>query len=1281
MHIGSSNQKFTYNLNGVELQEVSVERDLGIYIDLSLQPSKHCPEAAKRAPPSYTQLEPLSFTNVTATSITVTWPAWNETIDKGHGPILEYRIQIRGPGEDEFFEEPKGGQLSHQFNNLNETTDYEFRVRIIRDHPFGDGPIASEVQTQNTSAREPPSYAQVEPLTFSDVTPTSITVTWPAWNEAIDHGYGPILEYRIQIRGQGEDEFTEVLKGGQLSHQFNDLNETTDYEFRVRIIRDHLFGDGPTSEVQPQNTSAREPPSYAQVEPLTFSDVTPTSITVTWPAWNEAIDHGYGPILEYRIQIRGQGEDEFNEVPKGGQLSHQFNDLNETTDYEFRVRIIRDHPFGDGPTSEVQTQNTSTREPPSYAQVEPLTFSDVTPTSITVTWPAWNEAIDHGYGPILEYRIQIRGQGEDEFTEVPKGGQLSHQFNDLNETTDYEFRVRIIRDHLFGDGPTSELQTQNTSTREPPAYAQAEPLTFSDVTPTSITVTWPAWNEAIDHGYGPILEYRMQIRGQGEDEFTEVPKGGQLSHQFNDLNETTDYEFRVRIIRDHLFGDGPTSEVQTQNTSTREPPSYAQAEPLTFSDVTPTSITVTWPAWNEAIDHGYGPILEYRIQIRGPGEDEFTEEPKGGQLSHQFNDLNETTDYEFRVRIIRDHLFGDGPTSEVQTQNTSTREPPAYAQVEPLTFSDVTPTSITVTWPAWNEAIDHGYGPILEYKIQIRGQGEDEFTEVPKGGQLSHQFNDLNETTDYDFRVRIIRDNPFGDGPTSKVQTQNTSAREPPSYAQVEPLTFSDVTPTSITVTWPAWNEAIDHGYGPILEYRIQIRGQGEEEFTEVPKGGQLSHQFNDLNETTDYEFRVRIIRDHLFGDGPTSEVQTQNTSTREPPSYAQVEPLTFSDVTPTSITVTWPAWNEAIDHGYGPILEYRIQIRGQGEEEFTEVPKGGQLSHQFNDLNETTDYEFRVRIIRDHLFGDGPASEVQTQNTYTNGILRAVNISISPSCGVSIQVLSSAGLQNMTGYKLEYIEENSSVWVVLEFAGTEPNQLDDLLEGGYTYEVRTSVKYGDTYSEPARIHSCIMPCKDPIINFALSSLSRRSGMASMIAEWMHRTLKDPCGVFNQSITIQQLNLDRCTGVSNLMNFKDNFDGVTRYYRKFGIRPNSEYNVTLSAITKTNIFSTSKTIQMVETAPTGSPTRIRFKSKIMRRRLMIFWDKVPCGQRNGEIISYHIKLSRGSASAVVHDTTERMAMYSGFNVGERIEVQVRAVTSAGAGPYSQVIVGTFGSDN
>ncbi|XP_071845847.1 uncharacterized protein [Apostichopus japonicus] len=101
--------------------------------------------------------------------------------------------------------------------------------------------------------------------------------------------------------------------------------------------------------------------------------------------------------------------------------------------------------------------------PPTYAEPEPLSFSGVTTTSITVTWPAWDETVDHGHGPIVEYRIQIRGPGELEFTEIPKGRQLSHQFNDLNENTEYEFRIGIIRDHPFGDGRPSYMQTTRTS--------------------------------------------------------------------------------------------------------------------------------------------------------------------------------------------------------------------------------------------------------------------------------------------------------------------------------------------------------------------------------------------------------------------------------------------------------------------------------------------------------------------------------------------------------------------------------------------------------------------------------------------------------------------------------------------------------------------------------------------------------------------------------------------------------------------------------------------------
>ena len=44
---GNSNPRYPYTLNG-QVTQVSVERDLGVCIDSSLQPSKLCVEAAKR---------------------------------------------------------------------------------------------------------------------------------------------------------------------------------------------------------------------------------------------------------------------------------------------------------------------------------------------------------------------------------------------------------------------------------------------------------------------------------------------------------------------------------------------------------------------------------------------------------------------------------------------------------------------------------------------------------------------------------------------------------------------------------------------------------------------------------------------------------------------------------------------------------------------------------------------------------------------------------------------------------------------------------------------------------------------------------------------------------------------------------------------------------------------------------------------------------------------------------------------------------------------------------
>ena len=48
MHIGNKNPMYSYNLDGENLQEVLIERDLGVFVDSSMKPSKQCIEAAKK---------------------------------------------------------------------------------------------------------------------------------------------------------------------------------------------------------------------------------------------------------------------------------------------------------------------------------------------------------------------------------------------------------------------------------------------------------------------------------------------------------------------------------------------------------------------------------------------------------------------------------------------------------------------------------------------------------------------------------------------------------------------------------------------------------------------------------------------------------------------------------------------------------------------------------------------------------------------------------------------------------------------------------------------------------------------------------------------------------------------------------------------------------------------------------------------------------------------------------------------------------------------------------
>lgn len=246
--------------------------------------------------------------------------------------------------------------------------------------------------------------------------------------------------------------------------------------------------------VDPTVPCYKTPPSYSQIAPISFLDITPTSITVKWPAWNATVDLGHGPVVGYIINIRKLGEEAFMQVPTSFQLSHEFIDLEENTEYEFQLIVVRDHPFGEGPPSNIQTHMTSVREPPSYSNHEPLLFSDITSSAATVSWPAWNESVDRGTGPVTGYRLLYRVANESHW-ETRDTDELSTRLIHLQDHTSYEVSILLqYGDRIYTEKKGSQsfttckvldnIHLQVSSISDEPGYA-------------SISVEW-SYSESVD---------------------------------------------------------------------------------------------------------------------------------------------------------------------------------------------------------------------------------------------------------------------------------------------------------------------------------------------------------------------------------------------------------------------------------------------------------------------------------------------------------------------------------------------------------------------------------------------------------------------------------------------------------------------------------------------------------------------------------------------------------------------------------------------------------------
>jgi hypothetical protein len=162
----------------------------------------------------------LSATAVTQTSLTLQWPAAADPDDD----VVGYRV-LQGAAELGTV-----AQLSFPVSGLAPGTQYSFSVIAVDSVGLESLALEGQFQTQDLI---PPNWPPGVPLSVSDVTQTSLTLNWPAAEDA-DSG-NTIQHYLVSWTGSVSP--TQV-SGDQTSLNVSPLTAGTSYTFTVVAVDD-----------------------------------------------------------------------------------------------------------------------------------------------------------------------------------------------------------------------------------------------------------------------------------------------------------------------------------------------------------------------------------------------------------------------------------------------------------------------------------------------------------------------------------------------------------------------------------------------------------------------------------------------------------------------------------------------------------------------------------------------------------------------------------------------------------------------------------------------------------------------------------------------------------------------------------------------------------------------------------------------------------------------------------------------------------------------------------
>lgn len=527
-----------------------------------------------------------------------------------------------------------------------------------------------------TAPAVPPSPELAPPF----ITPVTIQLDWSAAE--------PVDGFELQVRRVGEPyEVLQVLGSESNGLLWENLLEEKDYQIRLRTLRGGLVSPWTVSSIL---RTTHFPPAPVLGAPVVGTD----RISVTWTVEE--------PVGGFDLQIR-EGADPYGETQslEGGATEVEIGDLQEGTDYQFRIRSANVDANSDWTESEILTTLTTPPSPDIVPGEIGLDFLDL-------EW-SLSEEVD-------SIELQIRQTGEPyEATVTFDPGSTGTRLEDLMEGTGYRIRIRSIRQGVVS--PWNETGTLTTlSIPAEPVLEMAEP---------GLDVLVLAWSipENVD---GFELQWR-----EGEDPYGEVLvfEPDDTETLIDDLPEGTDYQVRIRATRDGLFSPWTESLILTTLT-TPPPPELVLTETglgTVFLEWTTSETVDAWEMQFRRVSDDYTGILPFDFST----------------TSTQFDGLTEGTAYQARIRAIRQEI----PSEWTESPPLTTLSTPPVPQLE---LAEAGRDSVALQWIS-AEAVD-------SFEVQIRKPGEAYGAVQSFPGETAGTvLENLDPGTDYQVRLRSIR--------------------------------------------------------------------------------------------------------------------------------------------------------------------------------------------------------------------------------------------------------------------------------------------------------------------------------------------------------------------------------------------------------------------------------------------------------------------------------------------------------------------------------------------